>query len=168
MARDIDFVRRKKVPLATNPTLQPTITPSAQDRPKSWVLLVLLVGLILAAGGIYWKFVSGTDSTVLDKANSPTDTEATANQSTAKTVIALYNAGAKSTSANQLIQKLRRLDYEVIDSGKSQFKYTKTQVWYTTGHLTDAQTVAALTSTKPTLQATTTAGGFDVLIYLAN
>ena len=180
MTRDMDFRRQKttirqvglpsvtqKTPLES-PRDDPSTSSGSQSRSKNWLLIVLLLGLVLAAGGIYWKFVSGEAAETLNNSGlSQQPNSSDVSPSEIKSTIWLYTAGAKSDSSNELLQKLRRLDYNAVDSGPSQFRYTKTQIWYTTGHLTDAQTVSALIGTESVTAQTTMGGSFDVLVYLA-
>ena len=133
MTRDMDFRRQKtstpainpiklqlvvKEPPLESPRGDPPSTVSSgrsnrelvegpQNKSKNWLLIVLLLGLILAAGGIYWKFVSENETESLNKAGNPTELNGSAaDQAKTKTAIWVYRDGAKTDPSDQLIQKL--------------------------------------------------------------
>lgn len=181
MARDFDFVQRRRPQPVSRPT------PRRSRRPNT-ISIAIFVGLVVLGVALLGNAGSLTKShsttSQPDSATRPSESSASSSQTAtgdnsastsiaptldpaANSPIQLYDSGAGDQTVKQTIADLATQHILVKNLGRSQFDYDRTYVWYATGKDQAAKdVVAALGNRQVTLKESTIAGSFDVLIYL--
>jgi archaellum component FlaF (FlaF/FlaG flagellin family) len=172
MARDFDFRRTPttkpiiKTPVTPAPVAQPptqSVQPIKQSKNISWVAVVVILAVFAVGLGLYYQSLQSPKSNVQTNSENSVEQESEKKQ----LVVDVFDGGAGADVLSTTIATLKENGFTVTDSGKTQFEYDKTYIWYVTGFESDAQRIASLLSSRKTvLKESKVSGGFTVQIQL--
>lgn len=174
MARDWDFRTRPSGVKALS-------SKPHQNKPRKnvlhylWIVALLLIGLIFIFIGVSQNDQPTGQASTSSFPAAPEVVPSAASSSTTSTAptstiqeVSLYDGGAGEEATKSLATTLEAKGYKVSNLGKSQFEYVGITVWYASGKLDAASSLAALLPNRPTLKESQlgAASGFTLLIYL--
>lgn len=171
MARDMDF---RRVAKAAKPVTNARRT---QKSRTGWPLLLLVIGLGLAAVGLFATYYYDSPAPKEKTATEPAPPVANTNTSESSTdvfsaqnttfKVKIYDSGAGEDIVDSTAKLLSDKGYSVEKLGKSQFTYDKTYVWYVKARSSEAQLIGALLEGRDvSYKESQNSGGFELLIYL--
>lgn len=131
------------------------------SRTVGWLAFIAVLFFAAIAVGLYYQSLQGPSKKVT------TPTEEAPQEQPQKLVVKVYDGGGGTEAVDAVATLLTEKGYTIEKSGKTQFEYDKTYIWYIDNFASDATAIGETLTTRQTvLKESKISGSFGIQIHV--